>query len=222
MHVRQRSIHSSCAAPLRCNHLRALRLLNNRGQSFASVRMSTSTSASASAGRFGSVGLGCVAAGCGVGGALWLNAQADAKEIKDIEDDAQTTFTAGLKMLCNRFGIMSLGKAYCVEEAKEKDAKNDAEKEGKPSPSLTREWTFYSGKKGMEGCEDLLLFTGSANPELAQEIAHYLNLKDGNIIAHQDVGKYNDGEVSCKINVSVREKDVFIVQVRLCKKKWTL
>lgn len=54
----------------------------------------------------------------------------------------------------------------------------------------------------------LTLFTGNANPSLAQEIAQNLNIPVGK--AH--VGRFSDGEIAIEIQENVRGKDVFIVQ----------
>ena len=60
---------------------------------------------------------------------------------------------------------------------------------------------FEDGKK-------LKIFTGNANPALAQEICDYLGLPLG----RATVGRFNNGEVQIMIDESVRGKDVFIVQ----------
>ncbi|MBV1871773.1 MAG: ribose-phosphate pyrophosphokinase [Gammaproteobacteria bacterium] len=54
----------------------------------------------------------------------------------------------------------------------------------------------------------LVVFTGNANPELAQKVAGQLHLPMGNAT----VSKFSDGEISVQINENVRGKDVFIVQ----------
>ncbi len=53
-----------------------------------------------------------------------------------------------------------------------------------------------------------VLFTGNANPVLAQEIASHLGVELG--VA--DVGRFSDGEVSVEIHQNVRARDVFVVQ----------
>ena len=52
------------------------------------------------------------------------------------------------------------------------------------------------------------LFSGSANHPLSEEISDYLNLPLGEL----NLGRFNDGEASIKVNESVRNKDVFVVQ----------
>lgn len=55
---------------------------------------------------------------------------------------------------------------------------------------------------------NLKLFTGNANPELAQEIAEYLGVKLG----AAKVKHFSDGEISLIIDESVRGCDAFIIQ----------
>lgn len=52
------------------------------------------------------------------------------------------------------------------------------------------------------------LFTGRANPELAQEIAEYLGMELSTIT----VKNFNDGEIYVQVEESVRGDDVFIIQ----------
>lgn len=54
----------------------------------------------------------------------------------------------------------------------------------------------------------LMLFTGNANPALAQSIAGHLDIPMGRAA----VGRFSDGEVAIEIEENVRGKDVFIVQ----------
>jgi len=56
--------------------------------------------------------------------------------------------------------------------------------------------------------EALALFSGNANPALAQDIARHLHLPVG----RASVGRFSDGEVNVEINENVRGRDVFIVQ----------
>ena len=55
---------------------------------------------------------------------------------------------------------------------------------------------------------ELMIFTGNANPKLAQDVADYLRVPLGN--AH--VGRFSDGEVTVEINENVRGRDCFILQ----------
>jgi ribose-phosphate pyrophosphokinase len=55
---------------------------------------------------------------------------------------------------------------------------------------------------------DLKIFSGRANPELAQKICEYLGLPLGKI----SMGNFPDGEISCKIDEDVRGRDVFLLQ----------
>jgi len=55
---------------------------------------------------------------------------------------------------------------------------------------------------------NLMVFTGNANPELADKIARHIGIPLGNA----DIGKFSDGEVAVEIKENVRGKDVFIIQ----------
>ena len=61
---------------------------------------------------------------------------------------------------------------------------------------------------GSVASNDLMVFTGNANPELARKIAGHMDIPLG--IA--SVGTFSDGEISVEIGENVRGKDVFIVQ----------
>ncbi|MCX7071401.1 MAG: ribose-phosphate diphosphokinase [Gammaproteobacteria bacterium] len=54
----------------------------------------------------------------------------------------------------------------------------------------------------------LMLFSGSANPPLAQDIANYLHMPLGKL----HLGRFSDGEVQIEILENVRGKDVFVIQ----------
>ena len=54
----------------------------------------------------------------------------------------------------------------------------------------------------------MMVFTGNANPELAQKVASRLYLSLGKA----DVGQFSDGEVAVELNENVRGKDVFVLQ----------
>ncbi|MHC4401947.1 MAG: ribose-phosphate diphosphokinase [Planctomycetota bacterium] len=55
---------------------------------------------------------------------------------------------------------------------------------------------------------DLKLFSGRANPELAMEMCEYLRISPGRVT----IKTFPDGEISCKIDQDVRGRDVFLVQ----------
>ena len=55
---------------------------------------------------------------------------------------------------------------------------------------------------------DLMVFTGNANPELAEHIVSRLGIPMGDAT----VGKFSDGEVTVELNENVRGRDVFVVQ----------
>ncbi|MBI2370910.1 MAG: ribose-phosphate pyrophosphokinase [Deltaproteobacteria bacterium] len=54
----------------------------------------------------------------------------------------------------------------------------------------------------------LSIFTGTANPALAEEIAEHLGISLGQV----EVGRFSDGEVRVQINENVRGTDAFIIQ----------
>lgn len=55
---------------------------------------------------------------------------------------------------------------------------------------------------------NIKLFSGNGNVELAKEVALNLGIKLGQC----EIGKFSDGETNVKINETVREADVFIIQ----------
>tara|TARA_R110001599_G_scaffold65838_2_gene185963 strand:+ start:215684 stop:216619 length:936 start_codon:yes stop_codon:yes gene_type:complete len=54
----------------------------------------------------------------------------------------------------------------------------------------------------------MMVFSGNANPGLAQKVASRLYLSLGKA----DVGKFSDGEIAVELNENVRGKDVFVLQ----------
>ena len=56
--------------------------------------------------------------------------------------------------------------------------------------------------------DNLTIFTGSANPKLAKEVARQM----GSQLGRAKIGKFRDGEVMVEIMENVRGKDVFILQ----------
>ena len=56
--------------------------------------------------------------------------------------------------------------------------------------------------------ENMSIFTGNANPELAHEIVHALGMP----IGKAQVGRFSDGEISIEIMENIRGHDVFIIQ----------
>jgi ribose-phosphate pyrophosphokinase len=53
-----------------------------------------------------------------------------------------------------------------------------------------------------------MLFSGTANPELSNEIAKYLKMS----LSEASINRFSDGEINVQISQSVRGKDVFIIQ----------
>ena len=56
--------------------------------------------------------------------------------------------------------------------------------------------------------DNMLLFSGSSDHELPQEIAKFLNIKLGNI----KIERFPDGEIGVQVLESVRGKDTFVIQ----------
>lgn len=56
--------------------------------------------------------------------------------------------------------------------------------------------------------ENLMIFTGNANPVLANAVAQHLNLSLG----RATVGRFSDGEIMVEILENVRGKDLFVLQ----------
>jgi ribose-phosphate pyrophosphokinase len=56
--------------------------------------------------------------------------------------------------------------------------------------------------------DNLMVFTGNANPKLAQKVAQRLNIQLGKAT----VAKFSDGEVMVELLENVRGKDVFVLQ----------
>ena len=55
---------------------------------------------------------------------------------------------------------------------------------------------------------ELKIFSGRANPQLASDICHFLNLPVGKI----SLSDFPDGEIGCKIDEDVRGRDVYLLQ----------
>ena len=53
-----------------------------------------------------------------------------------------------------------------------------------------------------------MVFSGNANPQLADRIARFIGVPLGNA----SIDKFSDGEISVELNENVRGKDVFIIQ----------
>jgi ribose-phosphate pyrophosphokinase len=56
--------------------------------------------------------------------------------------------------------------------------------------------------------DNLMVFTGNANPRLASAVAHHLNIRLGKA----QVSRFSDGEVMVELFENVRGKDVFVLQ----------
>jgi ribose-phosphate pyrophosphokinase len=56
--------------------------------------------------------------------------------------------------------------------------------------------------------DSLMVFTGNANPRLAEDVCKHLNIQLG----RATVGRFSDGEVMVELLENVRGKDVFVLQ----------
>lgn len=56
--------------------------------------------------------------------------------------------------------------------------------------------------------DSLMVFSGNANPKLAQAVVQHLNIPLG----RATVSRFSDGEVQVELNENVRGRDVFIIQ----------
>ena len=55
---------------------------------------------------------------------------------------------------------------------------------------------------------DIKLFSGNSNPALGKQISDYLGVE----LAAITLGRFPDGEISCKIDEDIRGRDVFLLQ----------
>jgi len=67
---------------------------------------------------------------------------------------------------------------------------------------------FPQGKESINPTHDIKLFSGRANPKLAEEIAEYLGTTVGPIV----IKNFADGEIYVQVQESIRGDDVFIIQ----------
>ena len=70
----------------------------------------------------------------------------------------------------------------------------------------------FHSKQGTEddmaAYDSLMVFTGNANPKLAENVVKHLDISLG----RASVTKFSDGEVAIELLENVRGRDVFIVQ----------
>lgn len=62
--------------------------------------------------------------------------------------------------------------------------------------------------ENMAAYDSLMVFTGNANPELAQRVVKHLDISLG----EASVSKFSDGEIAIELMENVRGRDVFILQ----------
>lgn len=75
---------------------------------------------------------------------------------------------------------------------------------------LTKHWYYYKGvvSEPEEWTRKACVFAGSAHPELAREVAHYMGIP----LSNAKLSRFQDDEVSVEICDTVRGRDVFIIQ----------
>lgn len=64
------------------------------------------------------------------------------------------------------------------------------------------------GKSRIDTLNNIKIFAGNANPDLATKVCEYLSVPLGNAI----VGRFPDGEIDVKVDEDVRGSDIFIIQ----------
>ncbi len=81
---------------------------------------------------------------------------------------------------------------------------------GAPNLSTILQWQSVRRLPGLglPMNSEIKLFTGNANPELAQAIAGFLDIG----IGRAKVGRFSDGEINVEIADNVRGRDVFLIQ----------
>ncbi len=66
----------------------------------------------------------------------------------------------------------------------------------------------HAGEEDMATYDSLMVFTGNANPKLAENVVKHLDISLG----RANVARFSDGEVAVELLENVRGRDVFIVQ----------
>ncbi len=66
----------------------------------------------------------------------------------------------------------------------------------------------FQARRSRQAHDSLMVFTGNANPRLAEETCKHLNITLGRVT----VGRFSDGEVMVELLENVRGKDVFVLQ----------
>ncbi len=64
------------------------------------------------------------------------------------------------------------------------------------------------GRDALMSFERMRVFTGTANPKLAEAVCRHLNISLGRCV----VGRFSDGEVMVEVMENVRGRDVFVLQ----------
>jgi len=78
----------------------------------------------------------------------------------------------------------------------------------KPTPKKRSNCANGKSEGNQSMANNLMVFTGNANPVLAEKIARYIGIPLGDA----QIGKFSDGEIAVEVRENVRGKDVFIIQ----------
>lgn len=90
-----------------------------------------------------------------------------------------------------------------------KSSPHRPEKVAQTRLSPTFHWRFVTISRGWSGMAlDIRIFSGTAHPELADDIVSYLGVRKSDLTVTQ----FPDGETFVKINENIRGRDIFIVQ----------
>lgn len=73
---------------------------------------------------------------------------------------------------------------------------------------MALEYSVLEKDTRIKPTHDIKIFTGRANPQLAEEIAEYL----GTTVGPMTIKNFSDGEIYVRIQESIRGDDVFVVQ----------
>ncbi len=83
-----------------------------------------------------------------------------------------------------------------------------ATKYSKVKKACNYDYTLYFFQEHAVAYESLMVFTGNANPQLAESVVKHLDISLG----RASVGRFSDGEVTVELLENVRGRDVFVLQ----------
>jgi ribose-phosphate pyrophosphokinase len=129
----------------------------------------------------------------------------------NVSQSSQQDFNGKALLLMALGGALALGFSYktaeCREAAEVKPQQQQQQQQQQPraphKPTVTT-----AGEATSNNANGMKIFTGNANPRLAEDIANHLGRSLGKI----NVSHFADGEVNVVVNENVRGKDVYIIQ----------